>query len=155
MIHKQFENRIYIINPHPESVCLSPLVSPEPLDLWSCYFACVIYLSYRRFLRKNFLENRKKKTFWKNFHDFFSKFFFFKNFRLQSFSSTKIYFWEIFFDFLIFHAGGRAQRAAGGCRRAKRAARRRPRCRSRRLRQQRVWLNRGTTRTTTTTRTRI
>ena len=44
---------------------------------------------------------------------------------------------EIIF-FLFFRNVGASVASGGGCRRAKRAARRRPRCRSRRLRQQRV-----------------
>ena len=75
-----------------------------------------MYSSYERFLRKKILENRKKKSFQKKFSDIFYRFF------------------------LLFRPGGRAERAVRGCWRAKRAARRRPRCRSRRLRQQRVTL---------------
>ena len=42
------------------SICLSHPVSPEPLDLWSKYFACVMYSSYERFLRKSFWKIEKK-----------------------------------------------------------------------------------------------
>jgi len=127
----QTKFQIYIINLHPEFVCLSPLVSPEPLDLWSKKIACVMYSTNGRFLRKKVLENRKKKKifFEKIFTNFFF-FFFFKIFLVADFFFFNSIFFEIFFrfSFLLFCAGrGRAQRAAGGCRRAKRAVRRRPR----------------------------
>ena len=49
---------------------MSARISPEPLNRLSYNFDGVIYSSYERFLRKIFLENRKKK-FRKKFHDFF------------------------------------------------------------------------------------
>ena len=59
---------IYIINPQPESVCPLTRVAPEPLDLWSWNFACVIYWSYGRFLRKKFRKINK----WTSFLDQYS-----------------------------------------------------------------------------------
>ena len=60
------------------------------------------------------------------------------------------FFFEIFFSLQIFGGnffGGRGvvRASGGGCRRAKRAVRRRPRCRSRRLRQQRVGFKKSMT----------
>ena len=114
----------YVINSHPEFVsCLSSRISPEPLDRWS----------YERFLRIFWKIGKKSRN-----PRFFL--FFFKNVRLQIFSPTIFFFSKYFFDFLYYFALGGSERSErwGGCRRAKRAARRRPRCRSRRLRQQRV-----------------
>ena len=128
-------------------ICLSvcpPLVSPEPLDLWSKKFACVIESSYERFLRKKNLGKSKKKISKKFsrifFSNFFSKFFF----GCRFFFSTQFFFFNsnflesIFsrFSFLLFCAGrGASAASGGGCRRAKRAARRRPRTSPRRRRQ--------------------
>ena len=82
----------YLYNKSPcLCVCVSARISPEPLDLWSRNFACVIYSSYERILRKKISENRKKK-----FRDFF--FFFFSNFFrifLKSFFTPN--FWRQFF----------------------------------------------------------
>ena len=78
-----------------------------------------MYSSYGRFLREKNSENREKK----NQNVFFGNFF-------QNFSPSKILVLpQFFFSEFFIWVGGRA----------KRAARRRPRCRSRRLRQQRVW----------------
>ena len=119
-----------------------PLVSPEPLDLWSGNFACLIYSSNERFLWKKILENqKKKKKFQKNFQKLFFQIKFHKKiFGLRFFSY--FFFRKYSWFFSLFRAGGGGERSErrGGCRRAKRAARRRPRCRSRRLRQQRVHL---------------
>ena len=89
----------------------------------------------------NLLIIWKKKKF-----TIFFNFFVFENFRIQIFSSkklifsSKLIFSETFsrFFFVLFRAVGASAASGGVCRRAKRAARRRPRCRSRRLRQQRV-----------------
>ena len=79
------------------------------------------------------MENRQKRIR-KNFHDFF----FFKNVRLQIFFSNNFFSRNIFSIFLYYFALWASGASCGGCRRAKRTARRRPRCRSLRLRQQRV-----------------
>ena len=64
-------------------MCPFARISPEPLDLWPCYFA--IYSSYGWFLR--IIEKRKKKI-----SKEFSRFFSFSNF-----SRFKIFFaWDFF-----------------------------------------------------------
>ena len=85
-------------------MCVSARISPEPLDLWSWYFACIIYSSYGRFLRKKFLENRKKKIFeifeiFLKFLKIFWKFFFFcfKSFAEDDFLRMTI-FSPLYFD---------------------------------------------------------
>ena len=72
---EKFKCDIYLYNKSSNlSVCPSARISPEPLDLWSWNFACVIYTSCERFLWKKISKNRKKK-FWRFFfQNFFSYF---------------------------------------------------------------------------------
>ena len=92
---------------------------------------------------------KSKKNFKKIFTDFFFSFliFLFKTFSPKVFGFRfflqQIFFSKYSFNFLYYFALGASGASGGGCRRAKRAARRRPRCRSRRLRQQRVWIKTG------------
>ena len=86
-------------------VCLCARISPETLDLWLYSFACVIYSSYGRFLRKFFFgKSEKKKKFRKNVPDlffYFQIFLRFKNFFPGDFFSSKAIFSEIFFAIFL------------------------------------------------------
>ena len=93
--------QIYITKIVCPSVCPSHPVSPEPLDLWWWNFACVIYSSNRRFLRKKISKNRKKKIL--NFFNFFLKFFW--NFFLNFLHARKIFGFRFFFCRKFFSRG--------------------------------------------------